>query len=203
MTKLPKRYASPIAVFDAYRKARDKRDSRVVFSLLTPEVQNDAVFESFFACMEQGSKEMGPNTRNMLASASPRLKTTMRSSTRRNMASTSPRSEQGMKTTRSLYPLRMMNNYGVMLWPRTSRTRQDSARQLPSISTRGRPSATRRIPFGPLETWSIWLCRAIRRQVRKGDDPTEGWGIATKTWTIAANISEAFQVSTGQRRLVA
>jgi hypothetical protein len=59
--KTPKRYASPIAVFDAYRKARDKRDSRVVFSLLTPEAQNDAVFESFFACMEQGSKEMGPN----------------------------------------------------------------------------------------------------------------------------------------------
>ena len=54
-----KRYPSPTAVFDAYRKARDKRDARTVFSLLTPQAQSDAVFESFFECTELGSKEMG------------------------------------------------------------------------------------------------------------------------------------------------
>ena len=55
-----KRYASPTAVFDAYRKARDKHAARMVFSLLTPQAQSDAVFETFFACAEQGSQEMGP-----------------------------------------------------------------------------------------------------------------------------------------------
>jgi hypothetical protein len=54
-----KRYASPKAVFDAYREAREKHDKRKLFSLLTPNAQNYAVFESFFACTEQGSKEMG------------------------------------------------------------------------------------------------------------------------------------------------
>jgi hypothetical protein len=58
--KTPTRYQSPKAVFDAYREAQGKREWRKVFSLLTPEMQNDAAFESFFACMEQGSKEMGP-----------------------------------------------------------------------------------------------------------------------------------------------
>jgi hypothetical protein len=53
-------YASPQAVFNAYQEARMNREDRNLFSLLTPEAQNDAVFESFFACMEQGSKEMGP-----------------------------------------------------------------------------------------------------------------------------------------------
>jgi hypothetical protein len=54
-----KRYPSPTAVFDAYRKARDKRDVRTFFSLLTPRAQSDVVFESFFECMEVGSEEMG------------------------------------------------------------------------------------------------------------------------------------------------
>jgi hypothetical protein len=58
--KTPNRYQSPKAVFDAYREARAKRDARTVFSLLTPQAQNDATFETFFACMEQGSQEMGP-----------------------------------------------------------------------------------------------------------------------------------------------
>ena len=34
------RYISPTEVFDAYRKARDKRDACTVFSLLTPQTQN-------------------------------------------------------------------------------------------------------------------------------------------------------------------
>ena len=49
----PRRYQSPKAVFDAYREARAKRDARAVFSLSTPQVQNDAVFESLFSCMER------------------------------------------------------------------------------------------------------------------------------------------------------
>ena len=53
----PKSYSSPTAVFDAYREARIKRDARTVFSLWTPQAQNDAVFEAFFGCMEaQGGK---------------------------------------------------------------------------------------------------------------------------------------------------
>ncbi len=55
-----KRYESPKEVFDAYRKAREKRDYRTIFLLSSPKRQNDAVYEAFFACMEQGSKEMGP-----------------------------------------------------------------------------------------------------------------------------------------------
>lgn len=51
--KTPSLYPSPTAVFDAYRKARDKRDARTVFAILTPQAQNDAVFESFFACIER------------------------------------------------------------------------------------------------------------------------------------------------------
>jgi len=47
------RYPSPTAVFDAYREARGKREWRKVFSLLTPQAQNDAVFESVFSCMER------------------------------------------------------------------------------------------------------------------------------------------------------
>jgi hypothetical protein len=56
-TGTQKRYPSPTAVFDAYREARGKRDSRKVFSCLTPEAQNDAVFENFFACTMSNSKE--------------------------------------------------------------------------------------------------------------------------------------------------
>ncbi len=48
-----KRYASPTAVFDAYREARAKRDARTIFSLSTPQVQSDTVFESLFSCMER------------------------------------------------------------------------------------------------------------------------------------------------------
>ena len=51
------RYPSPTAVFDAYREAREKRDWCKCFSLLTPEAQNDALFESFFACGMHDSKE--------------------------------------------------------------------------------------------------------------------------------------------------
>jgi hypothetical protein len=50
-------YPSPTAVFDAYRKARENREWRTCFSFLTPEAQNDAVFEDFFACAEHASKE--------------------------------------------------------------------------------------------------------------------------------------------------
>jgi hypothetical protein len=46
-------YQSPKAVFDAYREAQEKQEWRKLFSLLTPEAQKDAVFESFFACMER------------------------------------------------------------------------------------------------------------------------------------------------------
>lgn len=49
--KTPNRYQSPKAVFDANREAQRKREWRKVFSLLTPEMQNDAAFESFFASM--------------------------------------------------------------------------------------------------------------------------------------------------------
>jgi hypothetical protein len=49
-TEIQIRYPSPTAVFDAYREARDKREWRKVFSLLTTDAQNDAVFESLFAC---------------------------------------------------------------------------------------------------------------------------------------------------------
>jgi hypothetical protein len=48
-----KQYSSPKAVFDAYREARLKRDARTFFSLLTPQAQNDEVFETFFSCMER------------------------------------------------------------------------------------------------------------------------------------------------------
>lgn len=51
------RYQSPSAVFDAYREARAKRDWRKCFSCLTPETQNEAVFEVFFSCTESNSKE--------------------------------------------------------------------------------------------------------------------------------------------------
>ena len=53
MGDVPNSYPSPAAIFDAYRKARDKRDARAVFSLLTPEAQSDAVFETVFSCMER------------------------------------------------------------------------------------------------------------------------------------------------------
>lgn len=45
-----KRYASPKAVFDAYREVHARRDYRMCFSLLSLERQDDAVFEAFFAC---------------------------------------------------------------------------------------------------------------------------------------------------------
>ena len=50
-----KRYPSPKAVFEAYREARAKRDYRKCFSCLTPRAQNEAVFESFFACGMMGN----------------------------------------------------------------------------------------------------------------------------------------------------
>jgi hypothetical protein len=54
---VPNSYPSPTAVFDAYREAREKRECRKCFSLLTSEAQNDALFESFFACGMHDSKE--------------------------------------------------------------------------------------------------------------------------------------------------
>jgi hypothetical protein len=48
-----KGYASPKAVFDAYREARAKREARAVFSVLTPQTQSAAVFEAIFSCMER------------------------------------------------------------------------------------------------------------------------------------------------------
>ena len=55
--KTKKQHSSPKAVFDAYRELRGKREWRKVFSLLTPEAQNDAVFEDFFSCTMSNSKE--------------------------------------------------------------------------------------------------------------------------------------------------
>ena len=52
-----RRYPSPTAVFDAYREVRGKREWRKVFSVLTLEMQNDSVFETFFGCAEHNSKE--------------------------------------------------------------------------------------------------------------------------------------------------
>lgn len=46
---LPKGYASPGAVFEAYRVAHEKQDYRTVFFCLTPESQELAVFETYFA----------------------------------------------------------------------------------------------------------------------------------------------------------
>jgi hypothetical protein len=54
--KAPAPYPTPNAVFDAYRDARVKREWRKVFSLMTPEAQNNEVFECFFECAERGSK---------------------------------------------------------------------------------------------------------------------------------------------------
>lgn len=51
------RYASPAAVFDAYRKARDEKDSRKVFSLLTPRKQNSMISGAFFFCAIRPSEE--------------------------------------------------------------------------------------------------------------------------------------------------
>jgi hypothetical protein len=63
------RYQTPTAVFDAYREARGKRNYRKVFSCLTSESQNDAIFEAFFTCMEaQGAdaiKGRGPEAKGI------------------------------------------------------------------------------------------------------------------------------------------
>ena len=53
----PKRHPSPKAVFDAWREARVRRDWRTCFSLLTSEVQDYVVFESYFSCSIKDSKE--------------------------------------------------------------------------------------------------------------------------------------------------
>jgi hypothetical protein len=51
------RYASPTAVFEAYREARGSRDTRTCFSCLTPVMQDEVVFQTFFECAERNSKE--------------------------------------------------------------------------------------------------------------------------------------------------
>ena len=53
----PKRFPSPKAVFDAYREARDRRDWRTCFSLLSREEQDGALFEVVFAFGVRESKE--------------------------------------------------------------------------------------------------------------------------------------------------
>ena len=53
----PKRFSSPEAAFDAYREARRKQAWRKCFSCLTPDCQNDAVFETFFGCAMRDSEE--------------------------------------------------------------------------------------------------------------------------------------------------
>jgi hypothetical protein len=53
----PKRHPSPKAVFDAWREARARRDWRTCFYLLTREVQDYAVFESYFSCAINDSKD--------------------------------------------------------------------------------------------------------------------------------------------------
>jgi hypothetical protein len=53
----PQGYASPAAVFEAYREARIKRDWSKIFFLLTPDAQNDALFEGYFECGIRDSKE--------------------------------------------------------------------------------------------------------------------------------------------------
>src|SRR5262245_12748820 len=51
-------YATPVAVFDAYRGARRKREWRKCFDCLTPESQKDMMFEIFFACAMSDSSEV-------------------------------------------------------------------------------------------------------------------------------------------------
>ena len=51
------RYSSPTAVFSAYREASRRKDWRKLFACLTPEKQNDLIFECFFACAEKNSTE--------------------------------------------------------------------------------------------------------------------------------------------------
>jgi hypothetical protein len=46
----PKNYSSPNAVFDAYREACAKGDTRTTFLCLTPELRDEEVFEAYFAC---------------------------------------------------------------------------------------------------------------------------------------------------------
>lgn len=50
-------FSSPVTVFDAYREARNKRDWRRCFALLTSEALDDAVFEAFFSSAESQSKK--------------------------------------------------------------------------------------------------------------------------------------------------
>src|SRR6476619_640482 len=46
----PKNYSSPNAVFEAYREACAKGDTRTTFLCLTPELRDEEVFEAYFAC---------------------------------------------------------------------------------------------------------------------------------------------------------
>jgi len=55
--KAPNRYPSPKAVFDAFREARTKEQMGKIFFLVTPEVQDGMVFESFFECAALHSEE--------------------------------------------------------------------------------------------------------------------------------------------------
>jgi hypothetical protein len=51
-------YATPTAVFDAYREARRKREWRKCFDCLTPDSQKDQMFEIYFACGMSSSNEV-------------------------------------------------------------------------------------------------------------------------------------------------
>jgi hypothetical protein len=49
-------YATPAAVFDAYREASQKREWRKCFDCLTPDTQKKMMFELCFSCGEVGSE---------------------------------------------------------------------------------------------------------------------------------------------------
>jgi hypothetical protein len=51
------RYESPNAVFNAFKEAREKRDARRVFSLLTRKCQDREVFEAYFECGFEAANE--------------------------------------------------------------------------------------------------------------------------------------------------
>src|SRR5438067_13117268 len=46
----PKNYSSPTAVFDAYREACTKGDTRAELSCMAPEMREGEVFQAFIGC---------------------------------------------------------------------------------------------------------------------------------------------------------
>ena len=155
---IQKRYQSPKDVFDAYRKACEKRDYPTIFLLSSPKRQSDAVYEAFFACTEQTFQEMGPIIPKYVDMVGLSNDYNEQYRKARDRSRKAPSRSRATRTPLGRARPAMIG-CGTTRWFPTSRIRQDSLRRLPSTRITRWPKPGAALdpisPLGELEDLSV------------------------------------------------